>query len=187
MNFLLFKRKYDIIGIGNALMDIEVKINDTFLKENSFEKASMKLIKEKEREQILKNFKKDQIEFHGGGSVVNSLRTLSKLKNKVALIGRLGSDSLGDTYSKKLKKSNVHLFTIPKGNATGTSIVMITPDAQRTMLTTLACAPLLEAQMINQSIIKKCKILYIEGYLWDSKETIKTVKKSHKNSQRKQG
>ena len=168
----------DVLGIGSALMDIQVQVNDEILSNLGLPKGNMTLCEAKDREKILKaliNFEKKQ---SSGGSIANSLTAIKKMGGASSMFGCVGDDHIGRAYSEDMKKAGVDFLSTPVSGESGTSIILITPDAERTMVTTLGCAPIISKQQIHQETIAKSKILYIEGYLWDSPETIAVVKEA---------
>jgi len=162
------KKKVDLIGLGNAIVDIIVNIEDEFLEINNLEKGSMNLINSNESQALLKNCK--VIKQISGGSSANTVVSLAELGNNVQFIGRVKNDQFGDFFSDDIKKSKTIFNTPPtiEGPPTAHSIILITPDAQRTMCTYLGASIELEAEDIDFSVIKESKYLYLEGYLWDS-------------------
>jgi len=167
-----------ILGIGNAVVDIFVKVDENFLKKNNLIKGSMKLI-EKEEFQYLKNsIKIEKIE--AGGSVANTMAGISYLKGGSSFIGKINSDEFGKIYRKSLEKIKVNfLYTEKNENLeTGASIIFITPDFERTMCTYLGISSKLAKEDINENFIKGYEIIFLEGYLWDkgvSEEMFKHV------------
>ena len=159
-----------IIGIGNAIVDVVCKVNDQYLTENGLTKSTMKLVEETEFKKLLSNLEIQ--ETVSGGSVANSIVGLSQLGNDVGFIGKINSDNLGQKYEDGLVKENVKYFykkkkeTIP----TGTCLILITPDAERTMVTFLGIAGKVSAKDINEKAIKESEIIFLEGYLWDEGE-----------------
>ena len=167
-----------ILGIGNAIVDVFVKVDDNFLSKNNLTKGSMKLI-EKEEFEILKNtIKIEKIE--AGGSVANTMAGIAYLGGNSSFIGKISFDEFGKIYKKSLEKINVNfLYSEKKENLlTGTSIIFITPDSERTMCTYLGISSQLSKDDINENHIKDHEIILLEGYLWDkgaSEEMFKYV------------
>ena len=161
-------KKVDLIGLGNAIVDIIVNIEDEFLEINNLEKGSMNLIDSNESQALLKNCK--VIKQISGGSSANTVVCLAELGNKVQFIGRVKNDEFGDFFSSDIKKSKTIFNTPPtnEGASTAHSIILITPDAQRTMCTYLGASIEFEPKNIDFSVLKESKYLYLEGYLWDS-------------------
>ncbi len=161
-------KKVDLIGLGNAIVDIIVNIEDEFLEINNLEKGSMNLIDSNESQALLKNCK--VIKQISGGSSANTVVCLAKLGNKVQFIGRVKNDEFGDFFSSDIKKSKTIFNTPPtnEGASTAHSIILITPDAQRTMCTYLGASIEFEPKNIDFSVLEESKYLYLEGYLWDS-------------------
>ena len=167
-----------ILGIGNAIVDIFVKVNDDFLLKNNLTKGSMKLIEKQEFESLKNTIKIEKIE--AGGSVANTMAGIAYLGGNPSFIGKVNSDEFGKIYKKSLEKINVtFLYSEKKENlSTGTSIVFITPDSERTMCTYLGISSQLSKGDINEDHIKGYEIIFLEGYLWDkgmSEEMFKHV------------
>ena len=164
----IHKKDIDLIGLGNAIVDIIVKVEDKFLEVNNLKKGSMNLIHSNESEILLNNSK--VIKKVSGGSSANTVVCLAELGNNVQFIGRVKNDSFGNFFSTDIKKSNTIFNTSPinKGPSSAYSIIFITPDAQRTMCTYLGASVEFEPNDINFNLIKTSKYLYLEGYLWDS-------------------
>jgi sugar/nucleoside kinase (ribokinase family) len=160
----------NIIGIGNAIVDVICKVNDEFLTDNNLAKSNMKLIDEMEFKKLLGNLKIE--ETISGGSVANSIVGLSQLGNTVGFVGKVNDDDLGSKYELGLKKENVeYLYTKKKEDLpTGTCLILITPDSERTMCTFLGTAGKINKKDINTQAVKNSKITFLEGYLWDEGE-----------------
>ena len=167
-----------ILGIGNAIVDVICKVEDSFLEENSLTKSTMKLVDEKEFKKLLTNLKIE--ETVSGGSVANSIVGLSQLGNNVGFIGKISDDELGKKYEDGLKKENVEYFYLKKKEEvpTGTCLILITPDSERTMVTFLGTAGNIGENDIDTNAIKKSEILFLEGYLWDEGEPRKAFDKA---------
>ena len=166
----------DVLGIGSALMDIQVTINDEVLSQLGLPKGGMVLCDAKRREDLLgrlASFKKVQ---SSGGSVANSLAAVAKLGGKAAMFGCVAEDTIGQAYVQDMEKAGVDFLSKRAQEGSGTCIVLITPDSQRTLATTLGCAPMISKEQIEKQIIARANIFYIEGYLWDRPETISVVK-----------
>jgi fructokinase len=160
----------NILGIGNAIVDVICKVDDEFLAKNGLAKSNMKLIDEVEFKKLLGNLKIE--ETVSGGSVANSIVGLSQLGDKVGFIGKVSDDELGQKYEQGLKKENVEYFyTKKKENLpTGTCLILITPDSERTMCTFLGTAGKINKTDIDVKAIKNSEITFLEGYLWDEGE-----------------
>jgi len=156
-----------ILGIGNAIIDILAKVDDDFLKRNKLTKGSMKLINETEFENIKKNIKIERVV--AGGSVANSMAGIAHLKGRSSFIGKINADEFGDMYRKSLEDISVHFPYIQKNEhlPTGTSIILITPDSERTMCTYLGISSHLAAEDISENNILDYGLIFLEGYLWD--------------------
>ena len=159
-----------ITGIGNAIVDVICKVNDEFLTKNNLTKSNMKLIDESEFKKLLGNLKIE--ETVSGGSVANSIVGLSQLGNEAGFIGKVSDDDLGQKYEQGLKKENVNYFYNKKKEnlPTGTCLILITPDSERTMCTFLGTAGKINKTDIDIMAIKNSEITFLEGYLWDEGE-----------------
>ena len=160
----------NILGIGNAIVDVICKVDDEFLAKNNLVKSNMKLIDEIEFKKLLDNLKIE--ETVSGGSVANSIVGLSQLGHGVGFIGKVSDDDLGQKYEQGLKKEKVQYFYDKKTESlsTGTCLILITPDSERTMCTFLGIAGKINKADINISSIKNSEITFLEGYLWDEGE-----------------
>jgi sugar/nucleoside kinase (ribokinase family) len=160
----------NILGIGNAIVDVICKVEDEFLVKNNLVKSNMKLIDELEFKKLLGNLKIE--ETVSGGSVANSIVGLSQLGNKVGFIGKINDDDLGHKYEQGLKKEKVeYIYTKKKESlSTGTCLILITPDSERTMCTFLGTAGKINKKDINTEAIRNSEITFLEGYLWDEGE-----------------
>ena len=156
-----------VIGIGNAIVDVICKVDDNFLSKNNLIKSTMKLVNEEEFKKLLSNLKIE--ETISGGSVANSIVGLSHLGNKVGFIGKVNEDDLGNKYEEGLKKEKVQYFYSKKKEAlpTGTCLILITPDSERTMCTFLGTAGKINENDVDISAVKNSEITLLEGYLWD--------------------
>ena len=156
-----------ILGIGNAIVDIFVKVNDDFLLKNKLIKGSMKLIEKIEYENLTKIIKIEKIE--AGGSVANTMAGIAYLNGNSSFIGKINSDEFGKIYKVSLEKFNVNFAYIERHEdlPTGGSIIFVTPDSERTMCTYLGISSRLAKNDIHENNIKDCKIIFLEGYLWD--------------------
>jgi len=171
-----------ILGIGNAIVDVICRVDDNFITQNNLTKSTMKLVDESEFKKILSTLKIE--ETISGGSVANSIVGLSQLGNKVGFIGKISDDNLGYKYEEGLKKENVKYFYSKKKEAipTGTCLILITPDSERTMVTFLGIAGKINENDIDPNVIKNSEILFLEGYLWDEGEPKKAFEKAINNS-----
>ena len=165
-----------ILGIGNAIVDVLAKVNDEFLIKNNLVKGSMKLIDKSEFEKLEKNIKIEKVV--AGGSVANTMAGISYLKGSSSFIGKVNSDKFGNLYKKSLKNINVNFHYIEKKESlpTGTSIILITPDSERTMCTYLGISSHLSADDISKNSILDHELIFLEGYLWDKGDSEKMFK-----------
>jgi fructokinase len=173
-----------ILGIGNAIVDILCKVNDDFLIKNSLKKSTMKLIDEKEFKALLSDLTIE--ETVSGGSVANSIVGLSQLGIDVGFIGKVNDDDLGQKYEDGLKKENVNYLYKKKSEiiSTGSCLILITPDSERTMCTFLGTAGKINDNDIDSEIVKSSEITFLEGYLWDEGEPKKAFDKAIINSKK---
>ncbi len=171
-----------VLGIGNAIVDVICKVEEDFLKRNSLVKSTMKLVNEGEFKKILSNLKIE--ETIAGGSVANSVVGLSQLGNDVGFIGKVSDDELGAKYENGLKKEKVKYFYEKKKEiiSTGTCLILITPDSERTMITFLGTAGKINEKDIDVNAVKKSEVLFLEGYLWDEGEPKKAFEKAISNA-----
>jgi fructokinase len=171
-----------VIGIGNAIVDVICKVEDNFLSENNLTKSTMKLVDEAEFKKLLSNLKIE--ETISGGSVANSIVGLSQLGNKVGFIGKVNEDDLGNRYEEGLKKEKVEYFYSKKKEElpTGTCLILITPDSERTMCTFLGTAGKINENDVDVNAIKNSGITFLEGYLWDEGNPKKAFDKAIQNS-----
>ena len=171
-----------ILGIGNAIVDVICKVEDRYLSDNGLTKSTMKLVGEIEFKKLLSTLIiEDTV---SGGSVANSIVGLSQLGNKVGFIGKVNDDDLGQKYEIGLKKENVDYFYSKKKETlpTGTCLILITPDSERTMCTFLGTAGKINENDVDVNIIKNSEIIFLEGYLWDEGEPKSAFDKAIKNS-----
>ena len=167
-----------ILGIGNAIVDVFIKVDDDFLLKNNLTKGSMKLIEKNEFESLKSTIKIEKIE--AGGSVANTMAGIAYLEGYPSFIGKINSDEFGKIYKKSLEKIKVNFSYVEKNEdlSTGASIIFITPDSERTMCTYLGISSQLSKKDINEDHIKGHEIIFLEGYLWDkgiSEEMFKHV------------
>ena len=172
-----------ILGIGNAIIDVICKVEESFLTKNDLTKGTMKLVfDDKEFKNMLANLKIEKTV--SGGSVANSIVGLSQLKNEVGFIGKISDDTFGKKYEEGLKEENVkYFYKKQKENLpTGTCLILITPDSERTMCTFLGIAGKINENDVDEHIVKKSELTFLEGYLWDEGEPKKAFEKAIKNS-----
>ena len=171
-----------ILGIGNAIVDVICKVEDIYLSNNELTKSTMKLVDEIEYNKLLSTLKIENTV--SGGSVANSIVGLSQLKNKVGFIGKVNDDDLGQKYEDGLKKENVSYFYSKKKEnlPTGTCLILITPDSERTMVTLLGTAGKINEHDVDVNSVKNSEIIFLEGYLWDEGEPKSAFDKAINNS-----
>ena len=159
-----------ILGIGNAIVDVICKVDDQYLIDNQLTNSTMKLVDESEFKKLLSSLKIE--ETISGGSVANSIVGLSQLGNNVGFIGKVNDDDLGKKYEEGLTKEKVQYFYNKKKeiSPTGTCLILITPDAERTMITFLGIAGKINQNDINEKAIQESEMIFLEGYLWDEGE-----------------
>ena len=168
-----------ILGIGNAIVDVICKVDDTFIKKNNLTKSTMKLIfDENEFKNLLTNLKIEKTV--SGGSVANSIVGLAQLGNEVGFIGKVSDDDFGEKYEIGLKREKVdYIYSKKKENLpTGTCLILVTPDSERTMCTFLGVAGQINEQDINDRAVKNSDMVFLEGYLWDEGEPKKAFEKA---------
>jgi fructokinase len=174
-----------ILGIGNAIVDVLAKVDEVFLKERNLVKGSMKLINKSEFEDLKRKIKIEKVV--AGGSVANTMAGIAYLQGNPSFIGKINSDNFGDLYKKSLKDINVNFSYIEKNEdmPTGASVILITPDSERTMCTYLGISSHLSENDLNENNIIANKLIFLEGYLWDKgisekmfKHTITIAKKN---------
>lgn len=174
-----------VLGIGNAIVDVICKVEENFIKKNNLTKGTMKLIfDEVEFKNILVNLKIEKTV--SGGSVANSIVGLSQLKNNVGFIGKISDDIFGAKYEEGLKKENVKYFYARNKESlpTGTCLILVTPDSERTMCTFLGIAGKINENDVDEKIIKRSELIFLEGYLWDEGEPKKAFEKAIKNAKK---
>jgi fructokinase len=172
-----------ILGIGNAIVDVICKVDDSFIEKNNLTKSTMKLFfDENEFKSLILNLKIEKT--ISGGSVANSIVGLSQLGSEVGFIGKVSDDEFGRKYEEGLKKENVEYFYSKKSEKlpTGTCLILVTPDSERTMCTFLGTAGKINENDINSDVIKKSEIIFLEGYLWDEGEPKKAFDKAINNA-----
>ncbi len=173
-----------ILGIGNAIVDVICKVEDSYLSNNGLTKSTMKLVDEIEFKKLLSTLTiEDTV---SGGSVANSIVGLSQLGNKVGFIGKVSDDNLGQKYDDGLKKENVSFFYSKKKELlpTGTCLILITPDSERTMCTFLGIAGKINENDVDVNSVKSSDLIFLEGYLWDEGEPKSAFDKAINNSKK---
>ena len=172
-----------ILGIGNAIVDVICKVDDNFISQNHLTKSTMKLFfDEKEFKKLLVNLKIEKTV--SGGSVANSMVGMSQLGSKVGFIGKVSDDEFGSKYEEGLKNENVKYFYSKKREElpTGTCLILVTPDSERTMCTFLGTAGKINENDVDANIVKQSELIFLEGYLWDEGEPKKAFEKAINNS-----
>ena len=172
-----------ILGIGNAIVDVICKVDDSFISKNNLTKSTMKLFFDvNEFKKLLTNLKIEKTV--SGGSVANSIVGISQLGNKAGFIGKISDDKFGIKYEEGLKKENVKYFYSKKKEElpTGTCLILVTPDSERTMCTFLGTAGKINENDVSSDAIKKSEIIFLEGYLWDEGEPKKAFDKAINNA-----
>ena len=167
-----------VLGIGNAIVDVLCKVDDQFIKDHALTKGTMKLVDEQEFKRLLSNLKIESTV--SGGSVANSIVGMSQLGDNVSFIGKVNDDDLGHKYIDGLKKENVdYFYNVKKVNIpTGTCLILITPDSERTMCTFLGIAGQIDDNDIDANAIQSAEITFLEGYLWDEGGPTKAFEKA---------
>ena len=174
-----------ILGIGNAIVDVICKVDENFISKNALTKGTMKLIfDQNEFQKLIADLKIEKT--ISGGSVANSIVGLSQLGNKVGFVGKVSDDKLGSKYEEGLKKENVNFYCLKKKELlpTGTCLILVTPDSERTMCTFLGTAGKINENDISLDAINKSDIVFLEGYLWDEGDPKKAFVKAINNSKK---
>ena len=172
-----------VLGIGNAIVDVICKVDENFIEQNNLTKSTMKLIfDENEFKKLLINLKIEKTV--SGGSVANSIVGLSQLGNDVGFIGKVSEDDFGEKYEIGLKKERVDFIYSKKREnlPTGTCLILVTPDSERTMCTFLGVAGQINEKDVDDNAVKKSEIIFLEGYLWDEGEPKKAFEKAINNA-----
>ena len=171
-----------ILGIGNAIVDVICKVDDQYLIDNELTKSTMKLVDESEFKKLLSTLKIE--ETVSGGSVANSIVGLSQLGNKVGFIGKVSDDEFGQKYEDGLKNEKVDYFYSKKKEEipTGTCLILITPDSERTMCTFLGTAGNISENDVDINVIKNSELIFLEGYLWDDGKPRSAFEKAIQNA-----
>ena len=172
-----------ILGIGNAIVDVICKVDDSFISKNNLTKSSMKLFFDENKfKKLLANLKIEKTV--SGGSVANSIVGISQLGEKAGFIGKVSDDDFGSKYEEGLKKENVEYFYSKKKEElpTGTCLILVTPDSERTMCTFLGTAGKINEKDVSSDAVKKSEIIFLEGYLWDEGEPKKAFDKAINNA-----
>ncbi len=179
---------YDVVGIGNAIVDVLAKVGDGFLSERNLPKSEMILLEAKDAGKIYTDIVPEREV--SGGSAANTVAGLASLGAATAFIGKVHDDELGQEFSRDIGAAGIDFFTPPliQGPSTGRSIVLVTPDAERSMFTYLGASEKLSEEDIDENIIKAGKIIYLEGYLWDKddakKAMVKACELAHKHNRK---
>jgi len=167
-----------VLGIGNAIVDVICQVEESFLSKNNLTKSTMKLVDEAEFKKLVSNLKIE--ETIAGGSVANSIVGLSQLGNLVSFIGKVNNDELGNKYEKSLINEKVKYCYQKKEEQipTGTCLILITPDSERTMCTFLGIAGKISDKDIDENAVKNSELIFLEGYLWDEGDPQKAFNKA---------
>ena len=172
-----------VLGIGNAIVDVICKVNESFIEQNNLTKSTMKLFFDENKfKQLLSSLKIEKTV--SGGSVANTIVGLSQLGDQVGFIGKVSDDDFGSKYEEGLKKENVEYFYSKKKEdlPTGTCLIFVTPDSERTMCTFLGTAGKINENDISSEAINESEIIFLEGYLWDEGEPKKAFDKAINNA-----
>jgi len=169
---------YDVYGVGNAIMDLQVRCDDRFLTENGIDKGIMTLVDEERQQQVLAALKDHAVHYCSGGSAANTIVGIADLGGKSAYAGKTGDDKFGNQYLNEMQKLGVGIEVTASQGQTGTCVVLITPDAQRTMLTHLGVSATLSENDIDAGEIAKAKYVYVEGYLFAGESTKRAALKA---------
>ena len=161
----------NVYGVGNAIMDLQVQCDDAFLAENSIEKGIMTLTSEEDQQKILAALQKHSVNTCSGGSAANTIVGIADMGGKVAYCGKVGSDNFGLAYATELQNLGIHFGAEASCESTGTCVVLITPDAQRTMLTNLGVSATLSPEDIDEDVLQTAEYVYVEGYLFAGDST----------------
>ncbi len=161
----------NVYGVGNAIMDLQVQCDDAFLAENGIEKGIMTLTSEEDQQKILDALHKHSVNTCSGGSAANTIVGIADMGGKVAYCGKVGSDNFGLAYATELQNLGIHFGAEASCESTGTCVVLITPDAQRTMLTNLGVSATLSPEDIDEDVLKTAEYVYVEGYLFAGDST----------------
>ncbi|MDX8381928.1 MAG: adenosine kinase [Ghiorsea sp.] len=156
----------NVYGVGNAIMDLQVQCDDTFLAAQGIEKGIMTLTTEDEQQRVLIALNDLKINYCSGGSAANTIVGIADMGGKVAYVGKTGSDNFGLQYAVELQDLGIHFGAEASNETTGTCVVLITPDAQRTMLTNLGVSATLSPEDIDEEALKQAEYVYVEGYLF---------------------
>lgn len=162
---------FNVYGVGNAIMDLQVQCDDDFLVKSGLEKGIMALTSEEDQQKILKTLSNHNINYCSGGSAANTIVGIADMGGTVGYCGKTGSDNFGQQYAAELRELGIHFGAKASNETTGTCVVLITPDAQRTMLTNLGVSATLSKKDIDEDAIKNAEYVYIEGYLFAGEST----------------
>lgn len=173
------KRKYDVYGLGNAIVDLQLSVDDKQFEKLGLTKGSMNLVDSARQAELIKNFEHLKPHRASGGSVANSIISIAQLGGKAAFGGLIGDDDLGEFYAADMAKLGVHLYTSPvQADTTGTCVILITSDAERTMNTNLGASALFGAEHVSAQVTKESEWIFIEGYLFCSPAGFEAVRKA---------
>ena len=163
---------HHVVGIGNALVDIEMRVEEDFIRELELTKGGMTLTTPEEQAKILATVSGRAQKIVSGGSAANTIHGISALGGKTYYLGRVADDAYGKHYTEDMKSCGVG-FPGPdaKTDGTGTCLILVTPDSERTMLTHLGISSQLHANNVDETLVRDAEMVYIEGYLWTGDET----------------
>ncbi len=163
---------YDVYGVGNAIMDIQVRCDDEFLRQQGIEKGVMTLVEEERQREVLEALRRYEVHYCSGGSAANTIVGVADMGGSAAYACKVGDDNYGRQYLEEMRHLGISVEVEPvAGGTTGTCVVLITPDAQRTMLTHLGCSSTLDASDIDETELARAQYLYVEGYLFAGENT----------------
>ena len=160
--------KYDVSGLGNPLVDILVHVDDGFLRDNNLNKGIMHLIEKEESRRLIDHLRGKPVEMESGGDCPNTITTLALLGLDAAFTGKIGRDELGDVFERKIREKGVHSFLRKDRVDTGTSVILITPDKERTMNTHLGACREYRREDLPAEMVESSSIFYFTGYMWDT-------------------
>src|SRR6476620_247854 len=169
-------KPFQLCGLGNAIVDIFLEIADAEFASRGFERGGMVLVAPPEQRGLLDRYQKQEPKLASGGSVANSVIAFSQLGGKGAFIGCVGDDRYGLFYAREFEELGIEIGNpVIVNEFTGTSVCLVTPDAERTMRTCLGVASHLAARHVDEARIKNSEWLFIEGYVFANPDTGQTA------------